>query len=152
MVNKLNIKEEMRAIDCRDFEWWDKLTDEEQTALGKQMWTQMRWTSSVEDNMSDVILLVNYYTNVHFNTLRHHPKLQHRLLQLAGVGVPIRREWVAPSKRGLKNKLQEWLSIQYPQYNDDEIELLATTNNKEDLVDYMEQQGMTPKEIKELFK
>jgi hypothetical protein len=78
--------------------------------------------------------------------------LQHRLLQLAGAGTKQRRDWIAPGKKGKKNKLAEWLMTQYPTLNDAELELMIETNTKADLVDVMEQQGMTTKEIKDLFK
>jgi hypothetical protein len=151
--SKLNINEEMRAIDCRDFAWWDNLTKDEQAVMEKQMWIQMRWASCVDGaNTAPYLMIVNDFTNLHFNSLRHHPQLQHRLLQLAGAGTKQRRDWIAPGKKGKKNKLAEWLMTQYPTLNDAELELMIATNTKEDLVDVMEQQGMTTKEIKDLFK
>ena len=134
MSSKLNINEEMRAME-------------------KQMWIQMRWASCVDGaNTAPYLMIVNDFTNLHFNSLRHHPQLQHRLLQLAGAGTKQRRDWIAPGKKGKKNKLAEWLMTQYPTLNDAELELMIATNTKEDLVDVMEQQGMTTKEIKDLFK
>ncbi len=56
------------------------------------------------------------------------------------------------AKRDKKNKLGAWLSDQYPQYNDDEIEILQNLTDKKVWKDQMEQQGMKPKEIKELLK
>lgn len=152
-MTKLNIKEEMRVIDTRDRGWWDTLTEEEVEKFSKAMWTQMRWASSVKgSNAAQYLMLVNEFTNLHFNTLRHHPRLQHQLLQLAGVGKTQYHEWISPGKRGTKNKLEAWIAEQYPQYSDDEIELLAQTNDKQTFVDMMEQQGMTKKEIKDIFK
>ena len=153
MTDKLNIKEEMRVLDTRDRKWWDTLTEEEQEKFGKSMWTQMRWASSVQGKFAaQYLVLVNDYTNVHFNILKHHPQLQHQLLQLAGAGGTQRHEWIAPGKRGKKNKLIEWLAKEYPEYNDDELEILASINDKSVFTDVMEQQGLTKKEIKELFK
>ena len=154
MVNKLDIKEEMRAIDCRDKSWWDSLTEEEQSKVS--IFVLMRYTSAVDSKNFDIqahyLTMTNDFVNVHNNILRHHPQLQHQLLQLVGIGSSQYHPWIAPGKRGKKNKLLDWLSEQYPTYNDDELELLVSNNSKEDLVDRMEQQGMTPKEIKELFK
>ena len=154
MVNKLDIKEEMRAIDCRDKSWWDSLTEEEQGKVS--IFVLMRYTSAVDSKNFDIqahyLTMTNDFVNVHNNILRHHPQLQHQLLQLVGIGAPQYHPWIAPGKRGKKNKMLEWLAAQYPTYNDDELDLLVATNTKEDFVDRMEQQGMTPKEIKELFK
>ena len=68
MSGKLNIGEEMRVLDTRDRKWWDTLTEEEQEKFGKSMWTQMRWASSVQGKFAaQYLVLVNDYTNVHFN-------------------------------------------------------------------------------------
>jgi len=153
MTDKLNIKNEMRVLDTRDRKWWDTLTKEEREKFGKSMWTQMRWASSVKGrNAAQYLMLVNEFTNVNFNTLKHHPQLQHQLLQLAGDGKPQYHEWIPPGKRGKKNKLVEWLAEEYPEYNDTELELLAQENDKTIFVDRMEQQGLTKKEIKDIFK
>jgi hypothetical protein len=153
MVDKLSIKEEMRVIDTRDREWWDTLTAEEREKFGKAMWTQMRWASSVKgSNAAQYLMLVNEFTNVHFNTLRHHPRLQHQLLQLAGAGKPQYHEWINPGKRGKINKLLTWLQEEFPEYNDDELDLLVSTTEKQVFVDRMEEQGMSKKEIKDIFK
>lgn len=152
-MSKLDIKNEMRVLDLRDRKWWDTLTEEEEKTFSKAMWTQMRWASSVKGkNSAHYLMLVNEFTNVHFNILRHHPRLQHQLLQLAGVGSTQFHEWIAPGRRGAKNKLVEWLSTQYPDHNDDELELLAETNDKEVFKDMLESQGYSKKEIKEILK
>jgi|TARA_B110000503_G_C7098613_1_gene392769 hypothetical protein len=153
MSDKLNIKDEMRVLDTKDRKWWCTLTDEERTTFSKSMWPHMRWASSVKGSKAaEYLMLVNEFANMHFNVLKHHPQLQHQLLQLAGSGKPQYHEWIPPGKRGKKNKLTEWLATQYPQYNDDELELLSILNDKTEFKDIMEQHGMQPKEIKELLK
>lgn len=152
-MSKLDIKNEMRVLDTRDRKWWDTLTEEEKTKFGKAMWTQMRWASSVKGkNAAQYLMLVNEFTNVHFNILRNHPRLQHQLLQLAGVGSTQFHEWIAPPRRGEKNKLTEWLTTQYPELNNQEIELLAQTNDTQVWVDMLESQGYSKKEIKDILK
>ena len=88
MSNKLSIKEEMRAIDQRDVGWWDSLTEEEQKKVG--IWILMRYTSACDSNHDEIrdhyLTMTNDLVNVQFNTLRHHPQLQHRLLQIVGIG------------------------------------------------------------------
>ena len=153
MSDKLNIKNEMRVLDTRDRKWWDTLTEAEKETFGKSMWTQMRWASSVKGSTAaHYLMLVNEFTNVHFNLLKHHPRLQHQLLQLAGTGKTQFHEWIAPGKRGKKNRLLEWLANEYPQYSDDELELLIKENDPALWKDRMETQGMSKKEIKDMFK
>ena len=84
-MNKLSIKEEMRAIDQRDSGWWDSLTEEEQKKIG--IWILMRYTSAVESKNSDIeyhyLDLTKDLVNKHYNILRHEPQLQHKMLQLS---------------------------------------------------------------------
>jgi len=153
MVDKLSIASEMRAIDTKDRNWYKTLTDEERVKYDKQLWIQQRWASSVQGgNAVQYLILVNDYSNVNFNLLAKHPELQLQSLQIAGVGKTQKHDWMPPGKKGKKNKLAEWLITQYPEYNDDEIALIAQNIDKKELKDIMEQQGMKPKEIKELLK
>ena len=106
-MSKLNIKEEMRAIDAKDRRWYDSLTEEEKGKLG--MWLLMRYTSSAGEKMFQEHYLewTNEVVNVHFNKLRKHPQLQWQLLQLVGLGKPTYHPWIAPGKAGKVTKLQK---------------------------------------------
>lgn len=157
MSSKLNIKEEMRAIDCRDKGWYDSLTEEEQGKLS--MWQLMRWVSSTNSKVSDInyhyLTMTNELINVHFNTLRKHPQLQHQMMQLIGLGTTQYHSWIKPAKKFkgvVNNKLLNFLSDIYPGYNQTELELIARENTKEEISDIAETMGLTKKEIKELFK
>lgn len=157
MSNKLDIKEEMRAIDCRDKAWYDSLTDEEKEKLS--LWQLMRWTSSTTSKVSDInyhyLTMTNELVNVHFNTLRKHPQLQHQLLQLIGLGTTQYHSWIKPARKfkgEVNNKLLNFLSELYPSYNQTELELVARENTKEEIEDLAESMGMSKKEVRELFK
>ena len=153
MSNKLTIKEEMRAIDQRDMGWWDTLTEEEQKKISP--WVLMRYTSACDTNHDEIrdhyLTMTNALVNVHFNVLRHHPQLQHRLLQIVGIGKSQYHPWIAPGKRQKKNKVAEWLLELYPGLNDDELDILLQSDKKE-LKALAEETGMTDKQIKDLFK
>lgn len=153
MSNKLTIKEEMRAIDQRDVGWWDTLTDEEKKKVSP--WVLMRYTSACDTNYDQIrdhyLMLTNDLVNVHFNALRHHPQLQHRLLQVVGIGKTQYHPWIAPGKRQKKNKVAEWLLELYPHLNDDELAILMDSS-KDEIKALAESAGMTDKDIKALFK
>lgn len=154
-MDKLSIKEEMRAIDQRDRGWWDSLTEEEQGKVG--IFVLMRYASAVDSKNFDIVAhyltMTNEFVNKDFNELRKHPQLQHKLLQLVGIGVNQFHPWIPPSKkRKTNNKLIKFLSELYPHYSDDELDLLAQTNPKEELQDLAESTGLKPKEVKELLK
>lgn len=154
MVDKLSIKEEMRAIDCRDTGWWDSLTEEEQQKVSP--WVLMRYTSACDTNYDSIrdhyLTMTNELVNVQFNTLRHHPQIQHRLLQVVGIGKSQYHPWLAPGKREKKNRVAEWLLTMYPGLNDDELDILLSQNSIDDLKDLARSAGMTDKDIQALFK
>ena len=153
MSDKLTIKEEMRAIDQRDAGWWDTLTDEEQKKVSP--WVLMRYTSACDTNHDQIrdhyLTLTNDLVNVQFNTLRHHPQLQHRRLQVVGIGKTQYHPWIPPGKRQKKDKVADWLLSIYPHLNDDELDILLESDKKE-IVALAESAGMSDKDIKALFK
>jgi len=156
MVDKLSIKEEMRAIDQRDRGWWDSLTEEEQKKVS--IFVLMRYTSAVQTKNPDIehhyLALTNELVNKHYNMLRHEVQLQHKLLQCVGLGSNQFHPWIPPSKqkKSKSGKLLKWLQELYPTYNDDELELLVSTNDVKNFKDLAEELGMDKKQIKELFK
>lgn len=153
MSNKLDIKNEMKAIDCRDYEYYNSLSDEERAEYDKQIWIQMRWCSSVRGPLSaHYLILTNLYANVNFTEIRKHPQLQHRLLQCVGLGTSQYHEWIKPGKKATQNRLAAWVSSLYPHMKDDEIELFLEINTKEDLRDLAESLNLSKKEIKDIFK
>ena len=156
MMNKLTIKEEMRAIDQRDRAWWASLTEEEQKKVS--IFVLMRYTSAVQTKSPDIeyhyLALTNELVNKHYNILRREPQLQHKLLQCVGLGSTQFHPWIPPSKQRKSKcgKLKKWLQEIYPIYNDDELDLLVSTNDVQIFKDLAEEMGMDKKQIKELFK
>ena len=151
-MSKLNIKEEMRAIDAKDRRWYDSLTEEEKSKLG--IWLLMRYTSNAGEKMFQEHYLewTNEVVNVHFNKLRKHPQLQWQLLQLVGLGKPTYHPWIAPGKAGKKNKLQKWVEENYPHLNEDEVDIFISVRSKEDLIELFEEYGLDKKQIKDILK
>lgn len=151
-MSKLNIKEEMRAIDSKDRRWYNSLTEEEKSKLG--IWLLMRYTSNAGEKMFQEHYLewTNEVVNVHFNKLRKHPQLQWQLLQLVGLGKPTYHPWIAPGKAGKKNKLQKWVEENYPHLNDDEVDIFIGVRSKEDFIELFEEYGLDKKQIKDILK
>lgn len=151
-MSKLNIKEEMRAIDAKDRGWYDSLTAEEKKKLSP--WLLMRYTSNASDGMFTEHYLewTNEVVNVYFNALRKHPQLQWQLLQLVGLGKPTFHPWIQPGKAQKKNKLATWVSENYPSFNDDEIDIFVSQRSKPEWTELFEEYGMDKKQIKELLK
>lgn len=152
MSNKLNIKEEMRAIDTKDRAWYNSLTEEEKKKLG--IWLLMRYTSNANDRVlaEHYLEWTNEVVNVHFNKLRKHPQLQFQLLQVVGLGRTTFHPWIAPGKAAKKDKISAWVAENYPYLNDDEVEIFLSGQTTESLTDLMQEHGLDKKSIKEILK
>lgn len=150
----------MRAVDKREMDWWDTLSEEEQIKLGKTMFVFMRYVSSVSSNVVEInehyLLQANDKGNVYFNLVRHHPQLQHRLLQAAGIGTNQNHQWIKPPKQKKKkktnSKLFNFYLEMYPHFNDDEIAFVIANTSKEEITTMLEDAGIEKKKIKEYFK
>lgn len=151
---KLSIKNEMSAIDTKNRSWYKSLTDEEKKKVG--IWILMRYCSSTKSSIKDIeehyLEFTNEIVNVHFNTLRHHPELQFKLMQAIGIGKQQYHPWLAPGKKGTENPFYKWFKEQFKQYNDDEIEILINGLDKSEKTDLLEQYGIEKKDIKKLLK
>jgi len=95
--------------------------------------------------------MTNDIVNTHFNSLRLHPELQFRLLQVCGIGSKQYHAWIPPSKKEKSNKVKNWLESQFPEYNDDEIDLLFRNNTTDELKSFAMEKGLQDKEILDIF-
>lgn len=153
------IKEEMAAIDRRKFDWYSKLSEEEQKSLS--MWVLMRYCSSTGSKVEEInehyLIMTNELVNVYFNDLRHHPELQMRLMQCVGIGTNQFHPWIKPGKRKkdgnkVNKKLFDLFETRYPHLNDDEIDFLISNLSKDEIKANLTDSGMSDKQIKELMK
>lgn len=142
----------MLAIDRKNRDWYDNLSDEQVKAFSA--WMMMRYASSVQGgNAAMYLYTVNEYVNKNFMDLSKHPELQWLLFTLCGSGKKEYHPYIKPpTSRKKKNKVAEWLSEQYPLLKADEINMLREINDTEDLKLLAKEAGLTDKEIKELFK
>lgn len=152
-MNKLSITNEMSALDTKDRNWYDSLTDEETVKYNKNMWTQQRFISSCKGQFAEHYLeWTNELVNVHFNTLRHHPKLQFQLLQALSLGSSQYHEWISPGKKGTDTKIFRFIKENYLNLNDDEVELFIGMHSKDDLRELLGDFGLSKKEATAVLK
>jgi hypothetical protein len=153
------IKEEMSALDRRNFAWYDGLSAEDQKKLS--MWVVMRYASSTSSKVTEInehyLTVINDFVNVGFNDLRHYPEFQWRLMQLAGINKEQFHSWIPPmKKKKSKNAVNDALITFYaelnPFLNSDELGILLTHKTKDEIKDELEAHGLTAKKIKEMMK
>ena len=142
----------MLAIDRKRRDWYDSLTDEQVKAFSA--WMMMRYASSVQgSNAASYLFMVNECVNKNFSDLSKHPELQWLLFTLCGSGKKEFHPYIKPpTSRKKKNRIAEWLSELYPLAKSDEVDLMIKLNDKADLKNLALENGMSDREIKELFK
>lgn len=152
------IKEEMSALDKRNFEWYKNLSDDDRASLS--MWVLMRYASAVDSKIPEIshhyLTMVNDIVNVNFNTLRNHPELQWRLMQVCGIGTSQMHTWIKPGKRKgqfkCNSKMAEFYLLLYPYHSDDEVEWVLLNMSKEDKIELLENAGVEKNKIKDYLK
>lgn len=76
-----NLFEALAALDKKDYDYLDKLTDEQVKKFSPYM--MLHWMSAVKANggiQGYYVRSVDYYANTHFFSVQHHPKLQWQML------------------------------------------------------------------------
>ena len=144
MSDKLNIANEMRMFDRKVRSFYDDLTHEEKKKFSNYL--MIRWGSSVEGSrelQEFYVIATNERLNKHFFDVSKHPKL-HWLMATSvspGLGTP-RHPWIAPKKKeaGLSAKRKALMSM-YPDYKDDEIDVMAQITTQKEIDEYHRQAG-----------
>ena len=151
MAAKLDIKRELRAVDTRDYEFYDNLTDEEKKAFSP--YVLMRYTSNVQGEawLEEWFLeRTNEFVNKdHWTLSKNHKPLLWKLFAATGVGQTQYHPYVALGKKTKANKIEKLLAEIYPASKMEDIKLLAsmmTDADKEELFDKM---GFDKKQRKE---
>lgn len=151
MSDKLNIANEMRAFDNKDRDFYKNLTDEERKKFSNYL--MIRWGSSVQGSaelQQYYLLSCNENLNKHFFDLAQHPELQWLSATIVSPGMgTFRHDWIKQKKReGASSKAVKFLKQIFPEYKEDELELLANINSTEDLKQLAREHGWDDRRIK----
>ena len=144
MSDKLNIANEMRMFDRKVRTFYDDLTPEEKKKFSNYL--MIRWGSAVEGSrelQEFYVIATNERLNKHFFDMSKHPKLQWLMSTSVspGLGTP-RHPWIAPKKKeaGLSAKRKALMAM-YPDYKDDEIDVMAQITTQKEIDEYNKQAG-----------
>lgn len=126
MTDKLNIANEMREFDRKNRQFYDELTDEERRKFSNFL--MIRWGSAVEgsrDLQEFYVIATNERLNRHFFNLSRHPRLQWLLATTVSPGLGTHRHnWIAPKKRESSGARRRRISEIFPQYKEDEVDVM----------------------------
>ena len=151
MSDKLNIANEMRAFDSKDRKFYADLTDDERKKFSNFL--MIRWGSSVQGStelQQYYLMSCNENLNKHFFDLSRYPELQWLSATTVSPGMGnFRHDWIKQKKReSSSNKAVKFLRQIYPDYKEDELELLAQINDTADLKKLAKEHGWDAKRIK----
>jgi hypothetical protein len=144
MSDRLNIANEMRMFDRKVRSFYDDLTAEEKKKFSTYL--MIRWGSAVEGSrelQEFYVISCNERLNKHFFDVAKHPQLQWLMATSVspGLGTP-RHPWIAPRKKeaGLSAKRKALMAM-YPDYKDDEIDVMAQITTQREIDEYNKQAG-----------
>lgn len=148
---KLDIKRELKAVDTRDYDFYDNLTDEEKKAFSP--FILMRYTANVQGDASLqewFLETTNEYVNKnHWVLSKSHKPLLWKLFAGTGVGQSMYHPYLAAGKKGNANKIEKLLAEIYPARKLEDIKILADMMDKKDIEELFDKMGFDKKQRKE---
>jgi len=152
MSDKLTVKSETAALDRKDRNFYDDLTEEERKKFSPYL--MLRYSASV-DGPSDLqewyLRATNERVNVNFFDIStsQHKKLQWLMCTTVSPDMGNQRHyWITTKKKNSDNKTIKFLSSIFPELRNDELELLSKINTKEEIKQLAKQHGYDDKRIK----
>jgi hypothetical protein len=148
---QIPLKDIMAAIDKKDRNFYNNLTDEGKKAFSA--WMMMRYCSSVQGkDATNYIYMTNELVNFQFSEVSKHPELQWLLLSACGVGkIQFHPYLKPPNARKKKNKVFEFIYGLFPHMKSEDIDNLIDINTTDELKDLAKSNGYDDKSIKEIF-
>jgi len=151
MAAKLDIGRELGAVNQRNHEFYDNLTDEEKKAFSPYI--LMRYVGNPQTDAETyefVIDRVNELVNKdHWTLSKNHKPLLWKLTASCGVGVNLKYTYLKLNPKEKVNKIEKLLAEIYPARKMDEIKLLASMMSKQDIEKLFDSLGFDKKQRKE---
>ena len=148
---KLDIKRELNAVDQKNYDFYENLTDEEKKAFSPYI--LMRYTASVQgdrDIQEWFIERTNECVNKnHWDLSKNHKELLWKLFAATGAGVNCYHPYLAAGKKGKANKIEKLLAELYPAMKLEDIKLIASMMDKSDKEELFNKMGFDKKQRKE---
>ena len=142
----LDIKQMMRAVDTRNKNWYQQLSDEDKKLYSPYM--TLKWTASVEHKDRAVqefyVEEANQNINKHLWTLsKNHKGLLWKLSAMCGSTFVLFHKWIYPKKKSTgKSKMKELQEL-YPNAKQADLDVLDATMSTKDLKELQKDHGIT---------
>lgn len=151
MAAKLDLKRELTAVDTKNYEFYNQLSDEEKKQFSP--YVLMRFISNVDgsrDLQEWFIEMTNECVNKHHWQLsKNHKALLWKLLAATGVGSTFYHPYLAAGKKEKTDKFLKLLCDLNPSAKLSDLELLSTLMTKEERDSLFDGLGFDKKQRKE---
>jgi hypothetical protein len=148
---KLDIKRELGAVDQKNYDFYNNLTDEERKAFSPYI--LMRYTSNVQgdrDIQEWFVEMTNEMVNKnHWQLSKDHKGLLWKLFAATGAGVSCYHPYIAAGKKEKAVKIEKLLCEIHPAMKMGDIKLLASMMDKADRDELFDKMGFDKKQRKD---
>lgn len=148
---KLDIKRELNAVDQKNYDFYDNLTDEERKVFSPYI--LMRYTASTQGDREIqewFVEMTNEMVNKHhWDLSKNHKALLWKLFAATGAGVNCYHPYLAAGKKEKANKIEKLLCDIYPATKMAEIKMMAKMMTKKDKEELFDKMGFDKKQRKE---
>jgi hypothetical protein len=148
---KLDIKRVLAAVDQKNYDFYNNLTDEEKKSFNP--YVLMRYTASTAgdpDLQEWFIERTNEMVNKnYFNFSKDHQALLWKLYAATGAGVKTYHPYLAAGKKGKANRIEKLLAELYPAMKMSDIKLWASQMDENDCEELFDKMGFDKKQRKE---
>lgn len=146
----LDVKKLLAAIDLRNHDFYNNLTDEEKKEFNPYI--LMRFSSNVNAN-PDIeewfVETTNELVNKNYSSISKHKDLLWKLYASTGVGLKFFHPYLAAGKKEKAIKIEKLLAELNPAMKLSEVKLLAGLMNKKDIDELFDSLGFDKKQRKE---
>lgn len=147
----LDIKRELAAVDLRNYDFYDNLTDEEKKSFSP--FVLMRYTSNVDGNREMhewFIDRTNELVNKdHWVLSKNHKGLLWKLCAGVGIGQKTFHPYLKAGTKAKPEKIEKLLANLYPAMKLEDIKLAASMMTKQDKDELFDKMGFDKKQRKE---
>lgn len=150
----LSIENEMAKIDQKDRGFYDSLTPEQRKKFSPYI--LLKWGASVygsADLSSYYLMAFNQNVNKHFFDIgSKHPKLQWLSITTCSPNMGKQKHyWINATSKKANGKLEKRISEKFPEMKLDDIRLMLEINSPDDIIKWLEENGMSEKEMDKLI-
>lgn len=147
----LDIKQELSAVDLKNYDFYHKLSDEEKKSFSPYI--LMRYVSNVQGDQylqEWFVETTNEFVNKnHWDLSKNHKELLWKLFAATGIGQKMYHPYLAANKKEKVNKIEKLLAEIYPTWKISDIKFQARLMTKQDREELFDKLGFDKKQRKE---